>query len=140
MGGFFWRFLAHSQYANIKLIQISDIFGAAGVSFLIAMVNGLLAELLFLIYHIGNNKEDFAINWPVKFAGIIFVIITIAGTYIYGNWRINQSDKFVEQGPIVASVQSNVPQSVKSSGMASEQIFVQLSADASKSCKVQVLV
>ena len=46
LGGFFWRFLAHSQYANITLIQIADIFGAAGVSFLIAMVNGLLAELI----------------------------------------------------------------------------------------------
>ena len=38
LGGFFWRFLAHSQYHNITLIQIADIFGAAGVSFLIAMV------------------------------------------------------------------------------------------------------
>ncbi|MHC4075879.1 MAG: hypothetical protein ACYSRZ_05635, partial [Planctomycetota bacterium] len=32
LGGFFWRFLAHSQYQNITLIQIADIFGAAGVS------------------------------------------------------------------------------------------------------------
>jgi apolipoprotein N-acyltransferase len=39
LGGFYWRFLAHSQYANITLIQIADIFGATGVSFLIAMVN-----------------------------------------------------------------------------------------------------
>jgi apolipoprotein N-acyltransferase len=39
LGGFFWRHLSHSQYANITLIQIADIFGAAGVSFLIAMVN-----------------------------------------------------------------------------------------------------
>ncbi|MFB0524456.1 MAG: hypothetical protein ACETVZ_02880, partial [Phycisphaerae bacterium] len=46
LGGFFWRFLAHSQYHNIMVIQIADIFGAAGVSFLIAMVNGLLAELI----------------------------------------------------------------------------------------------
>ncbi len=46
LGGFFWRFLAHSQYQNIPLIQIADIFGTAGISFLIAMVNGLLAELI----------------------------------------------------------------------------------------------
>ncbi len=46
LGGFFWRFLAHSQYQNIALIQIADIFGAGGVSFLIAMFNGLLAELI----------------------------------------------------------------------------------------------
>ena len=29
LGGFFWRFLAHSQYKNITIIQIADIFGAA---------------------------------------------------------------------------------------------------------------
>ncbi|MHC4260796.1 MAG: hypothetical protein ACYSTF_10375 [Planctomycetota bacterium] len=46
LGGFFWRFLAHSQYRNITLIQIADIFGAAGVSFLIAMANGLIADLI----------------------------------------------------------------------------------------------
>ncbi|HUV64805.1 MAG TPA: hypothetical protein VMW24_12970, partial [Sedimentisphaerales bacterium] len=46
LGGFFWRFLAHSQYENITLIQIADIFGAGGVSFLVAMVNGLVAELV----------------------------------------------------------------------------------------------
>ncbi|MHC4124514.1 MAG: hypothetical protein ACYSSI_13140, partial [Planctomycetota bacterium] len=36
LGGFYWRFLAHSQYRNIMLIQIADLFGSAGVSFLIA--------------------------------------------------------------------------------------------------------
>ena len=46
LGGFPWRLLAHSQYRSIEIIQISDIFGAGGVSFLIAMVNGLLAELI----------------------------------------------------------------------------------------------
>ena len=40
LGGFYWRHLSHSQYANITIIQIADIFGAAGVTFLVAMVNG----------------------------------------------------------------------------------------------------
>ena len=46
LGGFYWNFLAHSQYKNTVLIQMADIFGASGVSFLIAMVNGLFAELI----------------------------------------------------------------------------------------------
>ena len=46
LGGFFWRFLGHSQYSNITIIQIADIFGAPGVSFLLAMVNGLVAGLI----------------------------------------------------------------------------------------------
>ena len=36
--GFSWRLLGHSQYENLSLIQMSDIFGALGVSFLIVMV------------------------------------------------------------------------------------------------------
>ena len=46
LGGFYWHHLAHSQYANTALIQIADIFGAAGVSFLVAMVNGLIADVI----------------------------------------------------------------------------------------------
>ena len=52
LGGFFWRFLAHSQYENTTIIQIADIFGAGGVSFLIATVNGLIAELIAAAYRL----------------------------------------------------------------------------------------
>jgi len=40
-----WYFLAHSQYRWIELIQISDLLGAYGVSFLLALFAGCAAEL-----------------------------------------------------------------------------------------------
>lgn len=43
MTGFPWYFLAHSQYQWIELIQISDITGAYGVSFLVAMSSASIA-------------------------------------------------------------------------------------------------
>src|SRR5262245_23592666 len=46
MTGFSWYYLAHTQYRWIELIQISDLSGAYGVSFLIALVAGCLAEML----------------------------------------------------------------------------------------------
>ena len=46
MGGFYWRFLGHSQYEQLALIQIADLVGAAGVSFVVAMVNGLIADFI----------------------------------------------------------------------------------------------
>ena len=49
MGGFFWRFLGHSQYEHLAVIQVADLVGAAGVSFIVAMVNGLLADLILFI-------------------------------------------------------------------------------------------
>ncbi len=116
LGGFYWRHLSHSQYANISLIQIADIFGAAGVSFLIAMVNGLAAELIISV----RAKSIFKIKNYLKIA---FVCGAVAATVIYGQWRIKQSDEFIETGPLVASAQSNVPQSVKESHQAEEEIF-----------------
>jgi apolipoprotein N-acyltransferase len=119
LGGFFWRFLAHSQYANITLIQIADIFGAAGVSFLIAMVNGLLAELIIA----AAQKNLFKTSNFLKTALVCTALIAAVA---YGRWRISQADKFIEAGPLVASLQSNVPQSVKRSGEASDVIFNEL--------------
>jgi apolipoprotein N-acyltransferase len=129
LGGFFWRFLAHSQYANITLIQIADIFGAAGLSFLIAMVNGLAAEL---ILDARRWKSIFKISNFLKTA---LVCAALAGAIAYGQWRINESDKFVEDGPLVACLQSNVPQSVKQSFQASDVIFNELLQDSKASAR-----
>ena len=128
LGGFFWRFLAHSQYANLKLIQIADIFGTAGLSFLIAMVNGLLAELLIA----SGQKGVFKIANLLKAA---VVAAAVTATVAYGQWRISQAYKFIEPGPLVGLLQSNVPQSVKGSFQASEAIFDQLMQSSNKSAK-----
>jgi len=119
LGGFFWRFLAHSQYANITLIQIADIFGAAGVSFLIAMVNGLAAELIIAV----ERKNVFRAG---NFVKIAVVCAAVVAAVFYGRFRIRESEKFIEAGPLVASLQSNVPQSVKRTFEASDRLFDEL--------------
>ena len=116
LGGFFWRFLAHSQYQNITLIQISDIFGAGGVSFLIAMVNGLVAELIIVAF----QKKFFTLAQLFK---TCVVSAAVVAAIFYGRWRINQEDQFVETGPLAASLQSNVPQSVKRTFESSDELF-----------------
>lgn len=131
LGGFFWRFLAHSQYQNITIIQIADIFGAAGISFLIAMVNALLAEWIIAarcpmggslksegfgdgLFH---RQNIFKIGNFIKTAVVCSALLA---TVFYGRWRINQSEKFVTQGPLVASLQSNVPQWIKTEALRGE--------------------
>ncbi|MBW8001173.1 MAG: apolipoprotein N-acyltransferase [Planctomycetes bacterium] len=118
LDGFFWRYLAHSQYKNIVLIQIADIFGAGGVSFLIAMVNGFIADVII-------SKKNRILNFGNIVGGGIVLSLT-AGAIIYGQWRINQTAEHVEEGPLVASIQSNVPQSVKESYQASDEILSEL--------------
>jgi len=127
LGGFFWRFLAHSQYANISLIQISDIFGAAGVSFLVALVNGLLAELIIaagLSSAKSANQKRLLIRRNLLKTAL--VALALAATILYGRWRIRQSEEAVEPGPLVGSVQSNTPQSVKRTFDDSNDIFNEL--------------
>jgi len=136
LGGFYWNYLAHSQYTNIALIQIADIFGAAGVSFLVAMVNGLLAELIIAANQVHKSQVTRAqvlrSRLPVLLCSCALVLLSYLGAVAYGNWRVNQYNKFVELGPMVAAVQSNVPQSVKESFAAEEQIFNDLLSESTQ--------
>jgi apolipoprotein N-acyltransferase len=126
LGGFYWNYLAHSQHTNTILIQIADIFGASGVSFLVAMANGLIAEIFIIRYsHQLRLPQSFSIAFRlVLFHAVLFAAI------IYGHWRINQSAQFVTQGPLIGAVQTNVPISVKKSFAAEEQIFDELLAQS----------
>jgi len=131
LGGFYWRFLAHSQYQNITIIQIADHFGAGGVSFLIAMVNGLLAELIIA------TRSQKTVGWglphlkvigglkahPTLLFSVGLVGAALIASIVYGRWRIRQADEFVKPGPMVASLQSNVPQSVKRSFESGQELF-----------------
>ena len=128
LGGFYWRHLSHSQYENTALIQIADIFGAAGVSFLAAMANGLIAELIIA----AREKKIFKIGYLIK---TILVSVCVIAAIFYGRWRIEQTEQFVEEGPLIAAVQSNVPQSVKQSYAATEEIFNDMVKNSEASAK-----
>src|SRR5262249_37205147 len=46
-GGFAWYLLGHTQHDFLPAIQIADLAGVAGVTFVVAAVNGLIAETVF---------------------------------------------------------------------------------------------
>ncbi len=127
MGGFFWRFLAHSQFQNITLIQIADIFGAGGVSFLIAMVNGLIAVLILDIPKPSDGQRTTRL---VHLLSILVVTAAFYATINYGRLRLAQEKGHIKVGPLVASLQSNVPQSVKRSFESGDELFYGLMADS----------
>ncbi|MFA7485895.1 MAG: apolipoprotein N-acyltransferase [Phycisphaerae bacterium] len=138
LGGFYWRHLSHSQYANLSLIQISDIFGAAGVSFLIAMVNGLISQLILTVRNSEKKSYLFSIYCSIlnsKFS-ILIVAVLIISTILYGKWRIRKSEQTITQGPVVGVVQSNVPQSVKDSDESeiTREVFASL-LELSEKCR-----
>ncbi|HNY79010.1 MAG: apolipoprotein N-acyltransferase [Sedimentisphaerales bacterium] len=136
LGGFFWRLLGHSQYANLALIQIADLFGVAGVSFLVAAVNGVLADwIAWRTAGVWQPQSRRLWGRPVpgaipklrlRLPLIALVAIMVVATWLYGHWRISQTAEVVTDGPLVAALQSNVPQSVKISHAASDELFAEL--------------
>ena len=104
--GFSWYFLAHSQYRNLQFIQIADVFGAAGVSVIIARANGFVAELLMCL----KQKRPFPARLGVESAILAALLF---GSLIYGRYRLSEGLRTIAAGPIVASIQPNIPSSVK---------------------------
>ncbi len=114
--GFPWLFLGHTQYTNVTLIQISDLVGAYGVSFMVAMVNGWLTDLL--IQPILIWRTDKAARLPI---GTLTTLLVVLGVAIYGSTQ--RSKKVFTQGPRVAIVQHDFPMFVSGGGTHPQDVF-----------------
>jgi len=129
--GFSWYYLGHTQYRWIELIQISDLFGAYGVSFVVAAASAALAlvlpETLLTRLGIGVSGEivprSSGGRWPGRPAwfAVAFSIALVSATVVYGYVRRAQA-KFVE-GPRVALVQGNFTTQVKHDPSEAMSIF-----------------
>jgi apolipoprotein N-acyltransferase len=115
MGGFAWYFLGHSQHAFLPVIQIADLGGSYAVTFLVAMVNALLFELLYCwkgfrarlsLPDAGPTSSRSALLLQSGLVGVL-----LAATLGYGWWRVGQQD--FEPGPRLALLQGNLDQQVR---------------------------
>jgi apolipoprotein N-acyltransferase len=115
LGGFSWYFLAHTQHAFLSVIQIADLGGIYAVTFLVAAVNALVFEWLCALPAFRRLFDLSEGPRPPRFATLALhtavVGLLMAADLCYGTWRLGQ-DAF-GNGPRVALVQGNVPQSVR---------------------------
>lgn len=119
MTGFAWYFLAHTQYRWTALIQISDVTGAYGVTFLIALANAALAGLLpdsvfrrLTLLPPADGQATVATAGARRpWIGVAVALVLFAGTLTYGSIRRGQAE--FQAGPRVALVQGNFISSVK---------------------------
>ena len=111
--GFPWELIGYSQYNNLLLIQISDIFGIYGVSFLIVLSNA--AIFLAFLYIAGKDWKRKAVTKRVVAGSISVFALIIVLVLFYGKWRIDSIDKLVCSSPSIkaAVVQGNIDQAVK---------------------------
>lgn len=102
--GFPWENLAYSQYLYTPLIQIADVTGIYGVSFLIVMVNVIIYDLLVI-------KHDRRKVIKEVIAGCVIIIIT----YGYGMLMIQHMKKSMKHADSmdVSIIQGNIDQNLK---------------------------
>jgi apolipoprotein N-acyltransferase len=102
--GFPWANLSYTQYLNLPFIQMADITGSYGLSFVILLVNATL----FGVLH----------QWPKKTFPIREVVITaviLLGFLVYGYARMRAVDQQMAHQPSlkVGLAQGNIDQSIK---------------------------
>jgi apolipoprotein N-acyltransferase len=108
--GFPWSLLGYSQYKFLPFIQVADITGVYGVSFLVAAINGAIYDMAFLRPGTSDNAPPLLSRWPGAL-GLIMLIFTVIASLFYGMEKLRETDK---QGNIrVSVIQGNIRQDVK---------------------------
>jgi apolipoprotein N-acyltransferase len=103
--GFPWENLGYSQYLALSLVQIADVTGVYGVSFLVVLVNGLISSAILQFRNTGRT--------PLK--AVLFAILLLGAVLVYGSIRIRQEEQRVSlREPIkIGIAQGNIDQGVK---------------------------
>lgn len=133
MTGFAWYFLGHTQYRWLELIQISDVVGAYGVSFIMmasaAAVTGMLPTAWFTRLGLVDKNRPMPADevdqpplttrptafidgvTPVRMWPVVAAVVLLVATWGYGAFRRSQAD--FQPGPRVAMIQGNFPASLR---------------------------
>ena len=113
--GFSWYLLGHTQHSLLPLIQIADVTGAYGVSFLVAAVNAFLFEVLWSRprFRAWMAERDAGPRWGrlgLLVQGVTLLLI-LTGSSFYGFWRLGQDS--MTPGPRIALIQGNLDQRLR---------------------------
>ncbi len=106
LSGFPWCLLGYSQFQRLEIIQIADLVGVYGVSFLIVLANTLIYTLLLD----RSFPKRGSMRWEFP-----LVILTITSSLAYGLQELHFSDgqRKAPRSALVAAVQGNIDQAVK---------------------------
>jgi apolipoprotein N-acyltransferase len=110
LSGLPWCLLGYSQYRELDLIQVADLTGVYGVSFLVVLVNVAVAELILWIMPFFRGFHPVKLPWE---------LLTTAAACMVLSWFYSSavlSDRNVQQthpSITVGVVQPNIDQAVK---------------------------
>lgn len=107
--GFLMAALSNTQYHWPLVLQVSDLFGSYGVSFLIVLVAACAARCLKW-----NGVRG--AWWP-----LLPLAAAFAGALAYGHWRM--SEETTKPGPVVALIQGSIDIEMKHDPKEGQKIF-----------------
>jgi apolipoprotein N-acyltransferase len=109
LSGFPWALLGYSQYRQIALIQIADLTGVYGVSFVLVLVNVAIAKIISR--WIAQPQK----LWRSRTAVLVpvLLIILVKALLAYGHWRMAAVTASLTPGPRVGLIQGNIAQEIK---------------------------
>lgn len=111
--GFGWYMVAHTQHDFVRIIQVSDLTGAYGVTFLVVLVNVAVWQVVSRIPKVRSwlfmASRSTVETKPGRSGNVAIVLLLLS--LGYGLLQMNHEP--FEQGPTVALIQGNLPQDVK---------------------------
>jgi apolipoprotein N-acyltransferase len=113
LSGFPWEFMGASLYKQLHLIQISDILGVYGLTFLILLANATGFIIILYLTRKGWQGDAVVKKNITAAAGVL--IFTFIVVWAYGLWRTENIDRLALASPKaqIAVVQGNIPQGQK---------------------------
>ena len=102
--GFPWAILGYSQYLKINIIQLVDIFGASGLSFIIIFVNISFFEMIVWL-----GQKDYKRALRV----FTYILIIFLAVYSYGSYSVKKYSLISKDALDVSLIQGNISQNEK---------------------------
>jgi len=125
--GFPWALLGYSQYLNLPAIQIADITGVLGVSFLVMMINVAVVEIIWSGIRGLRSRLITVVVLP-----ILLLFLTLS----YGYFRLFQRSALGARHPVrISVIQGNIPQNIKWEAYSRDYIvdtYLRLTREAAK--------
>lgn len=135
--GFPWLDLAYTQYRSPLLIQVADLTGHYGVTFIMVLVNILLLA--------GTAKGVGKKLFPCPGKMVLAAVLTIFAVFAYSGWRFLGLEKKLTGAETagVAIIQGNIPQDEKWQALLLRQsvaTYSSLSAEAAGQGKTDLVI
>lgn len=124
--GFPWALLGYSQTPFLPALQIADITGIWGVSFLVMASSVMIKGIISPPYGLSSLK---------KIPAVLFVCLFLAGAYGYGFVKLRERPSALKASVKVSVIQGNVPHEVKWRPESSQEVMARhlmLSEEAAK--------